>query len=229
MKSFWGRALAVALLSAGGSAAWASDGHETREMKVIFDNGGGDRVEIGDLDELEVGDSRSYSTESGKPVVVTRDENGFEVDLDGKTVRIGDGAEGLAEPGMKVHRMQRIEMESDGHGDGMKTKSFVISDDPDREVVFIDGQHGEHSEHGFVFERKGLPPPPFVVEGLVSRLEKNEKFLSLDDATQQLVREAIRESAPDMHWVGLAGPGEEGAMKVIVRERSTKEEDDEEE
>lgn len=226
MKSFWGRMLAVALLSAGGSVAWASDGHEKREMKVIFDDGAGDRVEIGDLDELEVGDSRSYSTEAGKPVVVTRDENGYEVDLDGKKVRIGDGAEGLAEPGMERHRMKRIEMEDAGNGDGMKRKSFVISDEPDREVVFIGGPHGEH---GVMFDKMGAPPPPFVVEGLVSRLEKNEKFLSLDDATQQLVREAIRESAPEMHWVGLAAPGEEGAMKVIVRERSTKGDDDEEE
>lgn len=225
MKSFWSKALAVALLSAGGAVgvAWAGGPHhdDKRQMQVIVDAGQGDRLEIDDLGELEVGDSRSYVTESGKTAVVTRDENGYEVALDGKTIRIGDGGEMLAEPGERHHRMKRIEMDGDG-----ETKSFVISDDPEHDVVFIEGKHGEH---GFAFEKGIAPPPPFVIDGLVSRLETNEKFRSLDDATQQLVREAIRESAPDLKWVGLAGPGGEGATKVIVRERSTKEDDGEEE
>ncbi len=235
MKSLWGKKLAVALLSTGGAtalvaAAWAGDAQKDakREMQVIFDSGAGERLEIDDLGELEIGESRSYVTDSGKTAVVSRDEKGYEVELDGKTIRIGDGAESLVEPGKMRHQMKRIEIADDGEGDAdgdKKRNAFVISNDPEHEVVFIDRRQGEH---GFTFDRRG-GSPPFGVDGLVSRLEKNEKFLSLDDATRELVREAVRESSPDLHWLGLHEAGEEGAMKVIVRERVTKEDDDEEE
>lgn len=241
MRSLWGKKLAVALLSIGGSAglaaiAWAArdapgataepDGK--REMVVIFDDGKGDKLKISDLDEIEVGESRSYSTSSGRPVTVTRDEDGYDVDLDGKKMRVGNrfddgfGHGALmfgGHPGEKM-KMRRIEVDGDGD-----TKQFVISDDPDQDVLFYDGKDGEH---GLMFNSVAAPPPAFFVDGLLERLEKSEKFRSLDDATQDLVREAIQESAPEAHWIGIHGPGE-GGMKVIVRERAGGGDDDDHE
>jgi hypothetical protein len=232
MNRLWGRKLAVALLSVGGSAglaamaAAAADAPEApesnREMVVVYDAGDGDRLEIDDLDELEIGDSRTYHTNSGKPVTVTRDEKGYELELDGKKLKIG----GLLDDGFGHHdvlfgghpgermKMRRIELDGDGGA-----KGFVISDDPEQEVTILEGGKGEH---GLMFNRVAAPPPAFVIDGLLARLEKSEKFRSLDDATQDLVREAIRESAPDAEWIGFPGTGD-GAVKVIVRERGTKE------
>jgi hypothetical protein len=228
MRNHWGTKALVAWMSSGALAAtaWAGDAHgnEKRQMQVIFDAGAGERLEIDDLAELEVGESRSYTTESGKTAIVTRDESGYEVDLDGRKVRIGDELERAAhepgEPGTKL-RMKRIELDGDGDA-----KSFVIADGPEHGVYFVDGKHGEH---GFAFDSRVGPPPPFLIDGLVARLEKNEKFRSLDDATQELVRAAIRESAPELSWVGVDHPGGEGAMKIIVRERVTQEDDGTEE
>src|SRR5262245_63336629 len=122
MTELRGRTWMLALLTAGAiaglatiaKAAVAASGgggtgeKRTHEMKVVFDNGHGDQVEIDDLAELQVGESRSYPTESGKTVIVTRDEQGYELDLDGKTMRIGE----LDHPGAGERlRTKRIEIE----------------------------------------------------------------------------------------------------------------------
>lgn len=225
MESFWRKTLAVALLSAGGAAGVATvafagpdEGHEKeRVTKFVFDNGGGDAIEIDDLDEIQVGESRTYTTESGKSVFVTRDEKGYELEIDGEKMRIGEGLGMLRHPGPggPHERMQMRKIELDGDGGG-EPKTFVITDDPDHDVMVFQGEPGEH---GFLFEKHAAPP--FAYDGLIARLEKNEKFRSLDDATQDLVREAIRESAPEMAWIGKAEGGE-GAMQVIVKERKAK-------
>ena len=232
MRMLVGRKMAVAAIALAGTAgvatmAWASlgdkaahdDGAAKRELTVILDGGKGERVEISDLAQLSVGDSRSYISESGKSVIVTRDENGYVVDLDGKKLRIGDEPDAELESEAGVGRMKRIEIESDGEG-RTKTRSFVLSADPDQKVVFIAGQHGEH---GFAFGKVAAPPPELVVDGLLARLERSEKFRALDDATRELVREAIRESARDLDWAGAFDSNAEGATKVIVKERVARE------
>jgi hypothetical protein len=86
--------------------------------------------------------------------------------------------------------------------------------------MFFEG----HGAHGLLFGEKALPP--MGMDGLLDRLAKNEKFRSLDDATQDLVREAIRESAPEMAWIGRRGPGE-GAMEIVVKQKRKAGEPDE--
>jgi hypothetical protein len=234
MRSLWGKKLAVALISVGGGAGLATvaaAGHDApdgpdarREMVVTFDAGDGDSVEIDDLDQLEVGDSRTYRTSSGKPVTVTRDDKGYELELDGKKLRIGGLLDGEGHgallfgghPGAKM-KMRHIELDGDGDA-----KSFVITDDPEHDVLLREGPGGEH---GLMYRKMALPPHGLMVDGLIERLEKSEKFRSLDDATQDLVREAIRESAPEADWIGIRTPGD-SAMKIMVRERKPREESD---
>lgn len=220
-KSMVVRAMAVALLSVGGGAALLAHGEgKKKEMHVLFDSGSGDRVEIDDLDSMEIGDSRSYPAESGKTVVVTRDEKGYELDLDGKKIRIGGDEELLGLPGHPKMRMKRIEVDGDG-----EAKSFVIGDAPERDVMIF---HGD-GEHGFAFGEPGALLPRMGADGLLDRLAKNEKFRSLDDATQELVREAIRESSPEMLWMKrIDGEAGDGATKIIVRKRDTSDSKDDE-
>lgn len=222
--------LAVALLTAGGGAAIAlahdhgADPKSKRELHAVLEEGG-ERIELDDLDELEVGESRDYRTNSGKRATVTRDDKGYEVDFEGKKLRVGD--ETFAHPGLAFPhgghdklRMKRIELDGDG-----EARKLLISREGEHDLLVLDeelaGPHGEHR----AFERFGGPLPLLGgVDRLLERLEQSEKFRSLDDATQELVREAIRESSPEPEWLRLdeAGPG---AMKVIVRERSSGEDD----
>ena len=61
------------------------------KIKLVLDHdGSAERLELVDLHELEVGESRTLATERGTPVVVTRDAEGFEIDLDGKKIRLTD-------------------------------------------------------------------------------------------------------------------------------------------
>jgi hypothetical protein len=226
MRTLGTKAWAAALLSSGalGAAALAGEapgrasggGKQERELQVIFDGGDGDRIEIDDLAELEVGESRSYATDSGKPVTVTRDPNGYTLELDGKTMRIGAGEEFAS----GARRFRRHEFE---HAGDEEAQRIVITDDPDHEVVFFEGRHGEH---GFAFGGPGAPEAPLGVDALLDALGRNEKFRALDDATQELVRAAIRESAP-RGWLGLVASGA-GATRVIVKERRERPENEEE-
>ncbi len=77
---------------------------------------------------------------------------------------------------------------------------------------------GDGHAYAFTSGDGDVPMPLVGVEGLIGRLEKNEKFAGLDDATRATVLEAIRESAPKPLWVEKSGSGESGAARQIVIE-----------
>lgn len=210
---------AAALVSLAAGALYAADAvRSTLKLKLQSD-GAADAVEIVDLDELAVGERRDYTTDAGKPLAVTRDEDGYAIEIDGKTIRVADDPHALAfEPGLK---MRRIEIDGDGEakrfvisddervepgikmrrieidGDG-EAKSFVIADGPEADRVVV--RRGPGGAHAFAFG-DGDAVVRFGPHGLLERIERSEKFLALDDATQELVRELVREAAGPAHWV----------------------------
>lgn len=112
--------------------------HEARhevKIKIMQD---GDLIDI-EADDLEVGESREFKSDSGKDVVVTRTDDGLEVTVDGKKLDIlklhadgkGDG-----------HRVIRIEKRI-GDGDEVKVekehKVIVLSGD-EAGTVHADGK-----------------------------------------------------------------------------------------
>lgn len=76
-----------------------------------------------DLDELAVGESRHFTTDTGKPVDVTRTEAGYELAVDGKKLDVILDGEDAAS----------MHIESAGEGDG------------EREVVFLKKRAGDGS------------------------------------------------------------------------------------
>lgn len=168
------------------------------QIKLLLDlDGTAEQLEIADLHALAVGESRTLTTERGTPVVVTRDEQGFEIDLDGKKIRLTDhfGAEMpegpgefhkrilVTEGGQDVVRMRRMP------GDGAHAFAFTTGD-------------GE------------LPSIPLPVEATIARLQASAKFQELDEATRATVVEALRESAPKARDFVAGAPG----AKTIVLE-----------
>lgn len=83
--------LATALFA---TAAYAGEkGQHKMEIKVIADDGEGethltlDSADLGfNLHDLEVGENRSIVDKEGRPILITRTEDGFAFDVDGKTI-----------------------------------------------------------------------------------------------------------------------------------------------
>jgi hypothetical protein len=233
----------AALVPLAAGALFAADAvRSTLKLKLHAD-GAADAVEIVDLDGLEVGERRDYTTEAGRPLTVTRDDAGYAIEVDGKTIRVAGDPHGLtAHPGMKMHRivldgdgegesfvvsddvrgaepgmkMRRIEIDGDG-----EAKSFVIADGPEADRIVV--RRGPGGAHAFAFG-DGEPFVRFGPHGLLERLEKSDKFLALDDATQELVRELVRETAGPMHWV--EGGDEEGHRVEVWLERHVESDDE---
>lgn len=89
-------ALAATLLFA--TAALAGENEHTKvEIKVISDDGDGnthlvlDSDEMGfNLHDMQVGENQSIVDKEGRPVLITRNEDGFEFQVDGKTIDMLD-------------------------------------------------------------------------------------------------------------------------------------------
>ena len=162
---------ALAVLLAFG-AATAQDVEKKMQIKVMVAGDGGDgSSEMHwssndmdfDLQDLAVGETRTIESESGKNITVTRAEDGFSFDIDGKAVMMPDmGAHGTHMAFMGdggIHEAIDIDVTSDIHvmkahhpegvtivsgkplSDSVKDsiRSVLISDGNDDEVTFIDG------------------------------------------------------------------------------------------
>jgi len=142
--------LAVTLLGLAAIAATAASGPKRDHPVKLWLDQDGDKLVVDDLGDLAPGESRDYTTDTGKRVTVTHESDGYLVDLEGKEIRIREGGE-LPDP------------------DGERT-------------IFLGGG--------------GSLLPLAGVDELVAGLERSPKFQALDDATQQLVRDVVREAAP---------------------------------
>jgi hypothetical protein len=207
-------ATSLALVTLVGAAAAAvlhagSDGAAATTFKMHLRTGGStEALELTDLDELEVGESREYATASGTPVTVTRDDDGYALELDGRTIRIG-GEEGLGHAGHPGMKMRRIELDGDG-------QRIVLSGDPHERRVIV--HRGENGESGFAFtdDLRG-PHAGLFHHGLLARMERSEKFQALDEVTQEIVRELVREAAPSLLHFDAEAPGEDAVELWIER------------
>jgi len=229
LQRFWKPTLrASAVLAAAAGAAFAgADGEHERSMRVLFSGDDGERHEVvlEDFDELAPGESRELWSEDGEPVTITREGDSYRIDGAGRSIHVL-GHDGLLgrDVGERVGR--RLEVRSE-HGPQVW---FSGDGDEERDVTVLRGRGGAHafafSTGDEVVELDELPALPLLlsVDGLLERLDANEKFAGLDDLTQELVREAIRESTPQhgpLSWHGKGG--DDSMVRVIVRDRKSEE------
>ncbi len=206
------------------------------KIKLVLDHdGSAEQLEIADLHEMAVGESRTLATERGTPVVVTRDAEGFEVDLDGRKIRLTDhfaaqmpAGSWTSEDGETRQFHKQIVVHEGGEGaDGESNVMIVRSrvaagpgdavvaggevDDADVVVLRRTGPDG----HGFAFATAGgeLPAIALPLEVTIRRLEASPKFQELDAATRAKVIEALRESAPKA--AGFVA-GEAGSRTIVL-------------
>ena len=184
MKTLKLVALAVTMIL--GAAALA-DVEEKREMKIVIQGASSDESTSFhwvsddsdfDMQGMQVGETHSIVDESGRPVLITREEEGFKFDIDGKTVVVPDmgvhGTQLAFSDGSDFNSDFDIEIIGDQHmmssrdGSGVtiisgepldastkeSIKSVLISAGRDDDVIFIDGSGGSDGRHIKIIKKK---------------------------------------------------------------------------
>lgn len=136
--------LLAALLAA--SVAPAGETEHQHELKIMLATDGDDVIDT-DISDLEVGESQSFVTKSGKTIDIIRTAEGAEVYIDGELQELGFGDLEAHGEHVIVHRDVEVE---------------CISDNPEaceeHEFVFVEAD-GDYSystgadEDGFVHKR----------------------------------------------------------------------------
>lgn len=102
-----------------------------------------------DLSDLAIGESRELTTETGRVVIVQRDEAGYLLDLgDGKTLRVDD----IHDMAFAFHNddegQVRIEKRVVREGDGSNDVRVFVFHGEDGEVVDLEGVDHDFEWHG---------------------------------------------------------------------------------
>ena len=175
--------LTLLLVAVAATFAVAGDGsHVERHVKLAIAGETGEEPLVIEADDLEVGDTRQFFTESGKEVLLTRTEDGYDIEVDGKKIDVGM-------PGGGHHTFET--------GDAKRV--FVFKGDPgdtEGEHVFI-----HHGEEGYEWVQDGGENVDVQVlhHGHPSALEhlRAKGILDeLDEAARQKIVDALEELQP---------------------------------
>lgn len=179
LRLFLTALVALLLVTSFSFAGEDHDGeHHKMKIKIAGDGAG---IESFDIGELEVGETHQLFTDSGKEVNITRDEDGYTVNVDGKDIDIHTSGH----HGAKV--ITRT-MSFSGHGE-------------ENENIFImagDGEEGEHGEHSFVWisddENTKDHDISFMIkkQDVLSHVLESKALDGLDEDTRQRIIDAIK-------------------------------------
>lgn len=165
--------LAALLFTSTFAFAAAEPGAKRMEIKIAADD---EPITI-EASDMEVGETRQSFTESGKEVLVTRTEEGFQLEVDGKEIDVD-----LPHAG--------------DHGHGHHA-TFNMSGDEEGKVIirkFVDGdEHGYHFVHAAAGEDVDLVIERFSA---ADRLVESGVLDDLDEAKRQEILDALREMEP---------------------------------
>ncbi len=192
-------ACATLLIAAAGFAADETEIEKRIQIKIAAD----DEMIAIDADDMEVGETRQSFTESGKEVLITRTEGGFDLEVDGKEIDLGLGGEGHHSV-FNMHGDQDakviIKKMHGGEGHGY---SFIHTDKDHVEHHGEGGAHGEgHGEH--VFVHKGDVGDDFVwvqQASAADHLIESGVLDDLDEEKRQEILDALKEIEPSQKKV----------------------------
>lgn len=176
----------ASLLTAAASFA-AGEPEAHHHVKIKIDDGS-ELIDV-DAENLEVGEARESYTDSGKKVLITRTEKGYELEVDGKKIDLGMS-----------------------HGDGAESSVFVHGDhtskvivraggDKDVDYAFVHGdgehtwvEHGDHGEHTWIAHGEG-GDGVFVIKTRKAseHLLESGVLDDLDEDTRQRILDTLKE------------------------------------
>jgi hypothetical protein len=156
------------------------DGQAATTELILVGEGGAN--EVFQVPELAVGESRTFTTESGKTIDVKRMDRGYSLAIDGKTIVLpGEdvlmGGPGDAGSGRREVRVMRVEHSGEGGGE----EEIILGDAA--HAVFIEGPgHGlANVDFDPLESLKGLEPD--VREKVLAALHEilsSPKFLTVE-------------------------------------------------
>lgn len=154
--------------------------HQTMEIKVISDDGTGESVieldsdTLGfDMQEMQVGENRSVVDKNGRPVLITRKEHGFSLDVDGKTIDLPPvrghhedrvWARGAQDSDVDVHVSRAYAADGDAEMDGVLILSGKEIDDATQGLIRAALEAAGHSEVRFAGGNDGGPHQVHVIK-----------------------------------------------------------------
>lgn len=196
--------------------AQAGDG--TEETTITIATSRDKEATVVKLDPMKPGETRTLTAESGKPVLVTRTEDGYTLKIDDREIKVktfpdGEGPHVLLPGGKEVHVVKV------GEGDG---STMVFTGDDDKKVVV--------KKHAFAYT-VGDGAKPSAADVLKKAAPKSLE--SLDSRTRGAVEQVLQEliesgavfapGAMPMTWVAKDdGDGEKVKVMVIQKKEEEK-------
>ena len=169
------------------------------------------------LDPMKAGETKTLTSESGKPVTVTRTEDGYtlkvgEKEFKVKTFSDGEGPHVLLPGGKEVHVVKV------GEGDG---QTMVFTGDDEKKVVV--------KKHAYAWTTGDGAGKPSAAEVLKKAAPKSLE--SLDSRTRGAVEQVLQEllesgavfapGSMPMTWVAKEGEDGENVKVMVIQKRES--------
>ena len=149
-------------------------------------------MDVIEIDDLEIGESRQFFTDEGKEIVVTRGEDGVDITVDGEEIDMP-----------KMIRVETLHEEMHGageHGDhkviirsghsGGHNNVWVTSGDEAKAIVEIEKLGDGHSMHWISGDGER---PAFFGASAAEHLKKSGALDGLDESERQTILDALEE------------------------------------
>jgi hypothetical protein len=196
--------LALLLVASAATFVFAGEGpHVERHVKLAFTGEDGGEPLVIEADDLEVGETRQFFTESGKEVVLTRTEEGYDLEVDGEKIDVD--APGAGHYAFETGDSKRVFVFQGDHGDaeGVTEDEHVFIHQGEEGFEWV--QAGGDGEEGFEWVQAGdgaAADVHFLHAGHPTALEhlRAKGILDeLDEATRQKIVDALTEIEPEGH------------------------------
>jgi len=199
------------------SPALAGDHHDgevhKKHIKIMVSPDGEDADAIRlDASDLEVGETRYITSESGKEVAITREENGFRIEIDGEETFV-------MTPGEGMHK--RVMVHSTGSGEATANAFVMVGEGEGHNMLWVTDE-GENVHLG------GMEDTVFITGlGELDEYERNQIIDALRAAgVEKEIHFAPGGGPHGFHFLTTsAGEGEGGEVEVEIRKFGPGEED----
>lgn len=191
-RTFLATLLACLLIPTAGVALASDDGdivvHERHHIKLKLD----EAMDVIEVDDLEIGESRQFFTDEGKEIVVTRGEDGVDITVDGEEIdmpkkirveRLHEEVRGDGEQG--EHKVIIRSGHSDGHNN-----VWVTSGDEGKAIVEIENLVDGHEMHWVSSDGTDIQ---IRRSSAADHLKKSGALDGLDEDERQAILDALEE------------------------------------